>query len=108
MAILTDSRRHAVPRILVTLGFTVALYIYTSTATVAVGSVLKIEEARSSRILYFEESGAIIIVPVSPIPSDIRAPLPPLPAQKEKTISGRPAATGVSTTVVQAKPKQKR
>lgn len=106
MAILTDNRRQAVPRVLLTMGFTVALY--TSTATVAVGSVLKIEEARSSQILYFEESGAIIIVPVSPIPSDIRAPLPPLPAQKEKTISGRPAATVLGSTADQAKPKKKR
>ena len=104
MAILTDSRRHAVTWVLLTTVFTIALF----TATVAVGSVLKIEEARSSQILYFEESGAIIIVPVSPIPSDIRASLPPLPVQKEKTNSGRPATTGADSSAVQANPKKKR
>ncbi len=81
------------------------------TCAVASGAVLTLEESRSSRILYFEESGGVISAASKPLPGGAREPMPPIPPQTPqdgKAAPVRPLLAVVSPTPRNAKPKSKR
>ena len=95
MGILADQRLHRLARFRYVPVLACALACAAAAGTeppraAASGSVLKLEERASSRVLYFEESGGLIAPVATPPPGSARERLPPLPARDAKAPMSRP------------------